>query len=186
MSNEEQVKPVSVEIKPLIQEDIAELEPILVEHVRDSDTGEVLQDEINAIKGYMQGEKDEYGRTRTYLVAKDATGKVLGCTAYSEPDPDMLKHFATTPQYSVELLNNFVSSEVFRGGGVGRKLFTAICEEARKLGKKLLVVNSGPRYKDSWGFYDRMCDKSAGLLPDKFGKGRYAKTWKKALQETNP
>lgn len=181
MFDEEQVKPVNVEIRPLVQEDIAQLEPILVEHVRDSDTDEVLQDEINAIKGYMQGEKDEYGRTRTYLVAKDATGKVLGCTAYSEPDPDMMGHFNTTPQDSIELLNNFVSSEVFRGGGVGRKLFTAICDEGRKLGKKLLVVNSGPRYKDSWGFYDRMCDESAGFLPNKFGEGLHAKTWKKNL-----
>lgn len=181
MLGEEQVKPIDVEVQSLIQEDIGQLEPILVQHVRDTDTGEVLWDEINAIKGYMQGEKDEYGRTRTYLVAKDATGKVLGCTAYSEPDPDMMGHFNTTPEESIELLNNFVSSEVFRGGGVGRKLFTAICDEARKLGKKLLVVNSGSRYKDSWGFYDRMCNENAGFLPNKFGEGRDAKTWRKSF-----
>lgn len=57
----------------------------------------------------------------------------------------------------------------------------AICDKGRKLGKKQLVVNSGPRYKDSWGFYDRMCDESAGFLSDKFGKGRDAKAWKKKL-----
>ncbi|MDO8621221.1 MAG: GNAT family N-acetyltransferase [Candidatus Levybacteria bacterium] len=180
MANEEQAKIINVEIHPLGENDIAQLEPILIQHVR-SDAGEILLNEIDDIKRYMKGGQDQYGRTRTYFVAKDETGKVLGCTAYSQPDPDMLRHFNTTPELSIELLNNFVSGEVFRGGGIGRKLFTAVCNEAKKLGKKQLVLNSGPRYKASWGFYDRVCDESYGFLPDKFGKGRHAKTWKKAL-----
>lgn len=180
MDNREQAKIMNVEIRHLEENDIAQLEPILKQHVR-NDAGEILLNEIDDIKGYMRGKQDGYGRTRTYFVAKDETGKVLGCTAYSQPDPDMLNHFSTTPELSVELLNNFVSGEVFRGGGVGRKLFTAICEEVKRLGKKQLVLNSGPRYKASWGFYDKVCDESCGFLPNKFGEGRHAKTWKKAL-----
>lgn len=179
--DKEQISPNHIKIEALQENDIILLEPILREHVRDRDTGEILLDEINNIKNYMKGQKDDNGRLRKYFVAKDVEGNILGCMAYSEPDPDMIEHFQTTPDDSVEILNAFVSTEVYRGGGIGRKLFNVICQEAKSQGKKQLLVHSGPRYKDSWGFYDNMCDESCGFLIEKYGKGGDAKTWKKVI-----
>src|SRR5258708_2972796 len=170
-----------IEIKRLHEDDIAELETILSQHVFSRETGEIIQNEIASIKDYMWGDMDESGRIRTYLVAKDQSGNILGCMAYAIPDPDMIKHFDTTFEESAELLNAFVSNEVFRGGGVGRKLFKAVCAEVKSQGKKELVVNSGPRYQESWGFYDKVCDGNWGFIKNKYGQGRDAKTWIKHL-----
>lgn len=180
MKGREQIGPIEVRIETLAEADIAQLEPILTEHVKDRDTAEVLLGEINEIMEYMCGSKDEYGRIRTYFVAKDFTGKVLGCMAFSEPDLDMFKHFATTSEESAELLNAFVASDV-QGQGVGGKLFNAVCDEARKEGKRQILINSGPRYKDSWGFYDKVCDENCGFIIGKYGEGGDAKTWRKRL-----
>ncbi len=103
--------------------------------------------------------------------------------AYSSPDPDMVEHFGIeSPDKTAELLNAFVSPEVFRGGGVVRKMFEAIYDDAKQNGKDLLVVHSGPRYKLSWGFYDKMCGENQGMIVEKYGKGGEAMTWKKELR----
>lgn len=173
---------IQIVIIPLVKTDINKLEQILMAHVRDITTKELLDDEIQEIKGYMNGRKDDYGRDRRYLVAKDVTGKVLGCMAYSFPDPDMIKHFhLDNKESNIELLNAFVSPDVFRGGGVGRKLLEAICDARRKIGKKQLLIHSGPRYQDSWGFYDKTTDETCGFIENKYGNGRHAKTWRKRL-----
>lgn len=138
MPDREVVTKLGVGVGPLRESDIGQLVPILVQHVHDRQTGEVLTDEIEDIKRFMREGVDEYGRTRKYLVARDVAGKVLGCMAYSGPDPDMVRHFGTNAEESAELLNAFVASEVFRGGGVGKKLFAAICDAARAEGKKAL------------------------------------------------
>jgi predicted N-acetyltransferase YhbS len=172
----------TIEISELRESDIEQMKPILETHVRDRNTHEVLQDEISEIQSYMRGGKDDYGRTRKYLVARDETGKVWGCMAYSSPDTDMIKHFRITdPENKAELLNAFVSSDVFRGGGVGKKIFDAICNDAKQSGKDTLVIHSGPRYKLSWGFYDKMCGGNQGMIIEKYGKGGDAMTWEKAL-----
>lgn len=182
MSQKEKPSPIQIEISPLVEGDIDQLDPILEAHVWDRNTGQVIKDEIEAIKGYMRGEPDEHQRTRTYIVARDQFGKVLGCMAYSVPDPDMVEHFQLTDSTdSIELLNAFVSPEIFRGGGVGRKLFEAICEAGRQEAKNQLLIHSGPRYQDSWGFYDKMADEQTGFIQDRYGPGRHAKTWKKVL-----
>jgi GNAT superfamily N-acetyltransferase len=186
MNNRELVSQMQIEVSPLKESDIDQFDPILTAHVRDSKTGEVITNEISAIKGYMRGQKDEYGRTRTYIVARDQSGRVLGCMAYSLPDPDMVQHFHLEhPEESIELLNAFVSADIFRGGGVGRKLLDAICDAGRAEAKKQLLIHSGPRYQKSWGFYDKMTDEQiddeSRFIQNKYGEGRHAKTWKKTL-----
>ncbi len=171
-----------VEIGPLKESDIEQFEPILMAHVRDRSTGEILTSEIDEIKGYMRGAEDEEGRIRKYLVARDRSGIILGCMAYAVPDLDMIKHFQPeNPNEVIELLNAFVSPEVFRGGGVGRKLLKAVVEAGKRSGKKLLVINSGPRYRKSWGFYDKFAEQS-GFIKNKYGEGGDAMTWKIAIQ----
>jgi N-acetylglutamate synthase-like GNAT family acetyltransferase len=102
--------------------------------------------------------------------------------AWSEMNQVMEQHFGDLePHQTAELLNAFVDREYFRGGGIGRKLFERICQEASSNGKKFLVLNSGPRYMRSWGFYDVMCDQDRGNIADLYGPGRDAKTWIKSL-----
>lgn len=168
-------------VEPLREDDIDRLEPILREYVRDRNTSEIVITEIDDIKRYMRGGEDEERRARKYFVARNDSGKVLGCMAYSRPDKDMLRHFNTTADESAELLNAFVAPSVSRGKGIGRKLFEVICNAAKKEGKEYLLVNSGPRYRTSWGFYDKMCDESGGFIVGKYGKGGDAKTWRKRL-----
>lgn len=172
----------SVAIRELRREDLPAIEAILREHVRDSATQQVIEGEVTAILGYMKGEPDTEGRSRKYLVATDSHGWLIGVVATSTPDARMCEHLKVEEKSSRELLNAFVTTRHFRGSGVGRKLFDAACEAARKEGASELVVNSGRRYIKSWGFYDKVCDSSAGFIKDYFGEGRDAKTWRKRLQ----
>lgn len=180
-SDKDKIKFGLISIEKLKETDIDDLEYILRQHIRHYQTGEVMQNEIDDIKKYMRGGIDEYGRTRKYFVAKDSEGKILGCMGFTEPDPDLIKHYDTNLEESVELVNAFVSSNVFRGGGVGLKLFNAICDIAKKEGKKQILLSSGPRYRGSWGFYDKVSDTRGDLLIDKFGPTRHAPTWIKNL-----
>ncbi len=171
-----------IEVGPLVESDIEKFDPILRQHIKDRKTGEILQGEIASIKGYMRGEKDEYGRVRKYVVAKSSDGRVIGCMAYSTPDSDMVNHFNDINiSQSAELLNAFVDSELFRGGGVGRQLFEGICNSAKQEGNQYLIIHSGPRYKLSWPFYDKMCDENRGFIIEKYGKDGDAYTWLKRL-----
>ncbi|MCA9386399.1 GNAT family N-acetyltransferase [Candidatus Dojkabacteria bacterium] len=166
----------TITISELKQEDIPQLYKLLEQRVIDPDTGKIFYDEINRIIESMAGNWGEDNRKRKYLVARDGN-RVLGCMAYSAPDMSMCKHFGfehPSTADAIELLNAFVLEQ---GNGVGRKLFEAICEVGRNLGKSYLVINSGPRYKDSWGFYDKMCDESCGFIENKYGDKRHANTW---------
>jgi GNAT superfamily N-acetyltransferase len=171
-------------IRPLICGDIAALAPVLRQHIRDLHSGAVVESEVQAIMGYMEGSSDTGGRQRRYLVATAATGTVLACMAWAPPDALMAQHFAATgvaDGSAVELLNAFVASAHLGGKGIGRALFDAICAQARDAGAAWLLVNSGPRYRHSWGFYDRVGDSSHGFIDNYYGPGRHAKTWRKAL-----
>lgn len=181
MNDKENLPLQQIEIAPLIELDIDELVPILHQHIRDSKTKEVHKDEVKSIVEYMRGKPDEEGRIRNYLVAKDSNGNVIGCMAYTKPERDMEIHLNTNKDESIELMSGFVSQEVYRGGGVGKQLFESACSIAKNMGKKQVVYYSGPRYKKSWGFHDKMADKSAGYMRDKFGEGIHAKTWIKYL-----
>jgi len=170
-----------IEIKPLQIIDIEQLEPILRQHICDYMTREPIEEEIAAVKRYMKGEQDEYGRVRNYFVAKSTDGKVIGCMASTTMDPDMEKHFSElNPNETIELVNAFVDNN-YRGGGVGKKLFDNICSLGRSQGKKHLTVNSGPRYHSSRKFYDHVCDQDCGFIADKYGPRVNAKTWIKTL-----
>lgn len=168
-------------VEPLEEKHIVAIVPILMEHVKDRETGEIIEAEVEMIQSYMRGISDSEGKARKFFVASGSDGEVLGCMAYSCPDADMLRHFSTSSDESVEVLNAFVSSKVYRGRGVGKALFRRICEEAKAEGKKMVLVHSGPRYKNSWGFYDKVCDENKGFLVGKYGEGGDAKTWLKRL-----
>jgi L-amino acid N-acyltransferase YncA len=95
----------------------------------------------------------------------------------------MVRHFdQISPDDAIEILNGFTNPNTQRGGGVGKALFNAIADEGRRLGKKYLVSNSGPRWQANWGFHDKMFDERAGFLKDKYGSGADAMTFIKYLE----
>jgi predicted N-acetyltransferase YhbS len=172
---------LNVSTRALIEDDLPHLEEILRSHVRDLHTGEVVESEVQAIMGYMRGAIDAEGRVRNYLVACDDKGNIVGCIAVSSPDAQMSAHFDTASAESIEILNFFVSAAFLRTYGVGRKLFESACVYGVSKAARYLLVNSGPRYVSSWGFYDRVCDSRQGLIEHKYGNGRHAMTWRKLL-----
>jgi N-acetylglutamate synthase-like GNAT family acetyltransferase len=101
--------------------------------------------------------------------------------AISSLDPVMAAHFGEEAAGAAELLNAFVGKAYMGGKGVGAALLKAACELALKSGARNLVVNSGPRYFSNWGFYDRLFEKDCGIILNKYGEGRHAKTWIKRL-----
>jgi hypothetical protein len=176
-------------VRPLIHSDIDALAPILRQHIRDLHSGEIVESEVAAVMACMAGAPDASGRQRTYLVAcaSHQADQPLACMAWAAPDALMMQHFAAAGstqeqlRTSVELLNAFVTSSRLGGQGVGRTLLAALCQQAIAAGATQLLVNSGPRYRHSWGFYDRVCDSSHGFIDNFYGPGRHAKTWKKVL-----
>lgn len=61
------VSQFQIEVKPLEEMDVAQLDAVLRQHVRDRFTGEILGEEIAGIEACMGGARDEYSRTRKYL-----------------------------------------------------------------------------------------------------------------------
>jgi len=161
--------------------DLPHLDVVLRQHVRDLHTGQLVESEIALIKAYMTGGADDEGRHRNYLVACDPAGFPLACMGLSRPDARMSAHLSLNAPDALELLNVFVHRDFMRTKGIGRSLLSAVSEEAKAAGADQLLVNSGPRYLDSWGFYDRMFDAAHGMLIDYYGTGRHAKVWSKAL-----
>lgn len=173
---------LNISVAGLVGEDIGLLEFILRQHVRDLCTHEVIETEVQLIQDYMRGVVDSSGRLRHYLVAHRENRNAVGCMAISSPDLDMARHFGAEAAESAELLNAFVDAGHLGGKGVGKALFDAACAYACDHGARYLLVNSGPRYMNGWGFYDRVCDSSHGFIQHKYGEGRHAKTWKKRLR----
>ena len=163
--------------------DLSHLDVVLREHVRDLHTGQIVESEIASIKAHMAGGADDDGRYRSYLVACDPSGSPVACMGLSRPDARMSAHVSMQAPDALELLNVFVRRDVMRGKGIGRSLLSAVYEEAKAAGASRLLVNSGPRYLASWGFYDRMFDEAHGMLIDYYGTGRHAKVWSKVLQK---
>lgn len=163
--------------------DLPHLDVVLREHVRDLHTGRIVESEIASIKAHMAGDADDEGRHRSYLVACDPSGSPVACMGLSRPDARMSAHVSMHAPDALELLNVFVRRDFMRVKGIGRSLLSAVYEEAKAAGASRLLVNSGPRYLASWGFYDRMFDGAHGMLIDYYGTGRHAKVWSKVLQK---
>jgi N-acetylglutamate synthase-like GNAT family acetyltransferase len=173
---------IQVDIRSLIKEDIPILEDILKQHVRWAKTGEIDVEEVKRVMSYMNGEQDNYGRTRDYLVATHGEQKrVIGCVAISTPDPKMQEFCKVTISNARELLNFYVDNDYRKGKGVGTTLFQEACNAAYRQGAQVLVLNSGLRNHWSWSFYDKVCDLSHGIIWDYYSEGWHTKAWEKRL-----
>jgi L-amino acid N-acyltransferase YncA len=165
----------SYSTRPVRPEDTQALRPILEQWVRDSETHELLSEEVESI--LSQIEESSQGDTgRHYLVAQDGNGTIAGIIGLTEPDEDM-KAYAKT-EHPLELVNFFANQ---KGQGAGKLLMAALEQQAVQEGATELVVNSGPRYEDSWGFYDHVLGPRVAMMKDKYGPGRDAAVWRKEI-----
>lgn len=167
-------------VRALRVEDLGKLRPILATWVKDRETGESLPDEVEkdllVMKNSVEGKND-----RTYLVAETKEGEVIGVIGFKTPDSRMVPFTKTSRP--AELVNAYVSSEHRKGSGVGRALVAKLEEEATKKGHTEIVLNSGPRYKETgWGFYDRLEGyQRVGVAEKYYGEGGDAPVWRKVL-----
>ena len=165
-----------IQIEPLKPTDVEGLLSILREDVRDRDTGEVIESDIQKIQGFMRGEKDEHGRVRKYLVARGDDDRVYGCMAYSSPpDPDIVSLFKSDPIHSAQLLDVFVPDP-----DVASKLLNRLCIQAAKEGKRQLWIASNLRYESYWVFFEKMCGRPKGFFW-RSGEQGHTEIWLKSL-----
>jgi len=171
--------PFQGNVRELRIEDLPQLKPILETWIKHRETKEPLPEEVTKTLQNMEesiGGKNE----RHYLVAETEEGQTVGVVGIKKPDKIMTS-FTSTPN-PTELVNFFiVSSE--RGKGLGKILAANLENYARSLGHTEIVLNSGPRYKETaWDFYDRLPGfKRIGIAKEYYGKEGDAPVWKKIL-----
>lgn len=167
-------------IRLLRTEDIPQLKPILETWIRDRETQEPLPDEVASLMDAM-GKSIDGENDRVYLVAQAPDDQVVGVVGFKNPDATMLS-FAKTHN-PAELINAYVAEDQRGGKGVGTALVRGLETEARSRGYTEIILNSGPRYKNTgWGFYDRLSGyERLGVAEKMYGEGGDAPVWGKAL-----
>jgi GNAT superfamily N-acetyltransferase len=95
------------------------------------------------------------------------------------PDETM-RGFARTNR-PIEVINAFVYPP-YRGTGVGTLLLRHVEDAARQNGFTEIVVNSGPRYRETgWPFWIKRYGSAIGKADDYYGPGIHAPVWRKIL-----
>lgn len=172
-------KPFGTTVRPARAEDGSAVEAILRDWVRNPIDSQVIESEVGEI---LQTLSDSLAGTSQdkFLVAENIEGRVVGVARLSPVSKEVLK-FAQTER-PIELFNLYVAAGQNRGKGVGSALFNALKAEARAEGKTEILLNSGPRYKESgWGFYEKTIGPAAGVLKDHYGPGYDAMVWRQEL-----
>lgn len=158
--------------------DIERLKPILEHWIRDRDKGHALPEEVDqtiaAIKESIDGKNE-----RQYIVIEDTEGHAVGIMGFKKPDK-VMKTFARTKN-TVEFINAYVDPRL-SGKGVGSILLRELEEVVRLFGYKEVIVNSGPRYKDTaWDFWTKAYGEPAYIAKEYYGRGGDAPVWRKQL-----
>ncbi len=185
LEKKDSITPISPEqsskrvyIRKITTEDIEPLRPILEYWVKDSESQETIIDEVDSIIESIEENINGQGN-KSFFVAFDSEGKALGMMGYSEPSKDMAEYSRTDKP--VEFINAYVGAES-RGQGVGKLLAKHLESEAKLLGYKEIIVNSGPRYQETgWAFWTRIYGSPIAVLKDYYGPGLDAPVWQKFI-----
>ena len=175
------VGPSQPRIRLIKEEDIEAVTSILKQWVRHWETRDIIQDEIDEI--VLSIEKSINGENNyRYFLAESQSGEVQGIVGYRLPDKRMLDF--TTSDKAIELTNFYIGND-FRGKGIGKALFQKLERAASEEGFDQVVLNSGPRYKDTaWPFYDSYPGLGrVGTAKDMYGQGIDAPVWRKDLSD---
>lgn len=166
-------------IRPLRAADLSSIERILQLWVRDSPSGPPLSAEIEEHLSRMSSSLSESSGYR-YLVAATEDEEILGVVGMRSLSPAMLQFVLT--ERPVEMINAYVDTRHRKGRGVGTALVSELERLARECGYSEMILNSGPRYRQSgWEFFDKLGYERRGLARDLYGEGEHAPVWSKVL-----
>jgi predicted N-acetyltransferase YhbS len=167
------------ELKP---QDLAPIEAVLKQWVRDGVTGEVIEPEIKEVMQRLSGSlrhEPEF-KDYLYLVARDEGGKAIGVMGIRPLTDKRLLPLAET-QHPAEFINAYIDT-AWRGQGVGGKLLRTRLAKAKELGYTEVLIVSGSRYsKSGWPFHTAKYGEPIATFKDYFGPGSTAKVWCKNL-----
>lgn len=167
-------------VREFTMQDLPYLRRILEMWVRDSETHEIIPEEVEKD---LQHLRDSLlpGSSERYFVAEDPSGRVVGMMGLVLEPKDALKPFAKTEK-PMELVRAYVDKD-FRGGrGVGTSLIRRIEQETKRRGGTEVILDSGPRYeKTGHGFYLKMGYEIVGVNKDYYGSGGDATVFSKVL-----
>lgn len=179
ISEQSTEKPFGTTVRPATAEDAEAIGVILRDWVRDPADGQVIEPEVAEILQTLSDSLEGKNQDK-FLVATNLEDQVVGMARISPASSEILE-FAQT-EHPVELFNLYVAAGQNRGKGVGSVLFDAVKGEARAQGKTEVLLNSGPRYKESgWGFYEKTIGPAAGVLKDYYGPGYDAMVWRQEV-----
>ncbi len=169
-------------VRPLQAVDIPHLKPILETWLRfPTITGELLTDEVRTTLEEIERSLTHENK-KQFFVAQSPDGNITGMMGIQPPDIAM-RSFART-LHPAEIINAYVHFEQHQGKGVGRALATAIEDESKKQGFEELLLNSGPRYKETgWPFWKKAYGEPVGTLKNHYGPGNDAPVWRKPLSD---
>lgn len=167
-------------VRPLQARDIPHLRPILETWLRfPTITGELLNEEVDStiqeIKKSLRHENN-----KQFFVAQSPDGTIAGMMGIQPPDLAMQAFTRTLNP--AEIINAYVHFDQRQGKGVGSALVAALEDESRKQGFEELVLNSGPRYKETgWPFWRKIYGEPVGILKDHYGPTFDAPVWRKSI-----
>ncbi|MEI6039844.1 MAG: GNAT family N-acetyltransferase [Candidatus Berkelbacteria bacterium] len=166
-------------IRFLTKSDLIDIKSILETWIKDRITSSPLLDEVEETLQNMRASIDK-SNSRVYLVAEEG-GLVVGVIGFKNPDQKMIA-FARTSN-PAELINAYVRIDERGGRGIGRALVDLLENEAIKQGFTEIILNSGPRFKETgWGFYDKLPNyERIGIAENYYGQGADAPVWSKIL-----
>lgn len=168
-------------VRSLQLADLDQIKPILETWVK-KDNGDPIPAEVEQDLDILRASL-EPDSNRHFFVA-EADGQVVGVIGMQPLDPKMQAlPFLTAPPNPIELINAYVARDMRGGRGVGRALVSQVEAHAKALGHSHVVLNSGPRYRNTgWGFYDKIGYERIGVAKDYYAPGRDAPVWQRALQ----
>ena len=166
-------------IRPLREDDIPDLRKISEFWLRDN--GVIAYEEVDGdIKTLGESLLPDSGKSM--FVAENEAGEVVGMMGLSAKPKPALMPFAKTDNPS-ELIIAYVHPSYVRGKGVGTLLINGCQDLAKSLGKKEILLESGPRHRESaYPFYDKQPGfERVGIIKDFYGEGLDTVIWQKTF-----
>ena len=166
-------------IRSLREGDIPDLRKISEFWLRDN--GVIAYEEVDGDMKTL-GESLLPDSGKSMFVAESEAGEVVGMMGLSAKLKPALMRFARTDNPS-ELIIAYVDPNYVRGKRVGTLLINRCQDLEMGLGKKEILLESGPRHEDTGHpFYDKQSGFSrVGVIPDFYGPGLDTVVWQKTF-----
>lgn len=166
-------------VRPLQENDIPALKLISEYWLRDY--GRIAHDEVEGDMATLRESLKE-GSNKKMFVAQTEDGKVIGMMGVNSQPKKELLPFAKTDK-PCELIVAYVHHDYYKGQGVGSALLNTAQNLARTLGKKEILLESGPRHTHTGHpFYDKQPGfERVGKIKDFYGPGLDTVVWQKTF-----